>query len=58
LSLPEAVLLAFGELPEGERELLRLRVVEERPHREIAQRLHCSAPISRLRVSRHSDGFS
>jgi RNA polymerase sigma-70 factor (ECF subfamily) len=52
LSLPDAVLRAVGALPERERELLRLRVVEERPYREIAERLHCSPAVARLRVSR------
>ena len=52
LSLPEATLQAARELPAGERELLRLRVVEERPYREIAERLGCSEQAARLRVSR------
>src|SRR5262249_10534537 len=40
-SLPEAVLRALADLPESERELLRLRIVEERPYREIAASLRC-----------------
>ena len=52
LSLPEAALRAASELPAGERELLRLRVVEERPYREIAEHLGCSEQAARLRVSR------
>jgi RNA polymerase sigma-70 factor (ECF subfamily) len=52
LSLPEAALRAVADLPEAERELLRLRVVEERPYREISRRLGCSPAVARLRVSR------
>src|SRR5262249_27009975 len=37
LSLPEAALRAVADLPEAERELLQLRVVEERPYREISR---------------------
>ena len=39
-------------MPERERELLRLRVVEERPYPEIATRLRCTPALARLRVSR------
>lgn len=52
LSLPSAVLRAVADLPESERQLLVLRLVEERPYREIAQRLHCTPVAARLRVSR------
>jgi RNA polymerase sigma-70 factor, ECF subfamily len=52
LSLPEAALTAIAALPQGERELLLLRVVEERPYREIAVRLRCSPQTARARVSR------
>lgn len=52
LSFPSAVLRAFADLPDSERELLVLRLVEERPYREIAQRLHCTPVAARLRVSR------
>jgi RNA polymerase sigma-70 factor (ECF subfamily) len=52
LSLPQAVLAALADLPDAERELLRLRVVEERPYREIAARLRCSPAHARVRVSR------
>jgi RNA polymerase sigma factor (sigma-70 family) len=52
LSLHEAALAAVAELPEADRELLRLRVVEERPYREISERLRCSPAVARLRVSR------
>src|SRR5262245_65833866 len=52
LSLPEAALSALAALPEQERELLLLRLVEERPYREIAERLRCSPQTARARVSR------
>jgi len=52
LSFPSAVLQAFADLPDSERELLVLRLVEERPYREIAQRLQCTPVAARLRVSR------
>ena len=52
LSFPSAVLRAFVDLPDSERELLVLRLVEERPYREIAQRLQCTPVAARLRVSR------
>jgi RNA polymerase sigma factor (sigma-70 family) len=52
LSLPEAALRAIADLPDAERELLDLRVVQERPYWEIAERLRCSPQAARLRVSR------
>jgi RNA polymerase sigma-70 factor (ECF subfamily) len=52
LSLPEAALRAIAELPESERELLDLRVVQERPYSEIADRLSTTPEAARLRVSR------
>jgi RNA polymerase sigma-70 factor (ECF subfamily) len=52
VSFPAAVLRAFAALPESERELLALRLVEDRPYSEIAQRLHCTPVAARLRVSR------
>jgi RNA polymerase sigma factor (sigma-70 family) len=52
LSLPEATLQAIAELSADEREVLRLRIVEERPYREIAARLGCTTTAARLRVSR------
>jgi len=52
LSLPAAALRAVRDLPESEREILTLRVVEERPYREIAEQLGCSSQAARLRVSR------
>jgi RNA polymerase sigma-70 factor (ECF subfamily) len=52
LSFPTAVLRAFADLPDSERELLVLRLVEGRPYGEIAQRLQCTPVAARLRVSR------
>jgi len=52
LSFPSAVLRAVANLPDPERELLVLRLVEERPYREIAQCLDCTPVAARLRVSR------
>lgn len=51
-TLPEAVRAAVGGLPDAERELLRLRVVEERPYRDIAAQLACTPEAARVRVSR------
>ncbi len=52
LSLPAAALRAIRDLRPSEREILTLRVVEERPYREIAERLGCTSQAARLRVSR------
>jgi RNA polymerase sigma-70 factor (ECF subfamily) len=52
LSFPSAVLVAFASLPEPEREILTLRLVENRPYKDIAERLHCTPVAARLRVSR------
>jgi DNA-directed RNA polymerase specialized sigma24 family protein len=52
LSFPSAVLREVANLPDSERELLVLRLVEERPYREIARRLQCTPVAARLRVSR------
>ena len=52
LSFPSAVLRAVANLPNSERELLILRLVEQRPYVEIAQRLQCTPVAARLRVSR------
>ena len=50
LSAPER--RAIASLPAQDRELLRLRVIEERPYREIAVRLRCTPQAARHRVSR------
>jgi RNA polymerase sigma-70 factor (ECF subfamily) len=52
LSLPEAAVRAIASLPDSERELLDLRVVEERSYSDIARRLRCTPQAARLRVSR------
>lgn len=52
LSLPEAAVRAIAELPPADRELLDLRVVQERPYWDIAARLRCTPQAARLRVSR------
>jgi RNA polymerase sigma-70 factor (ECF subfamily) len=51
-SLSESERLALGSLPERDRELLQLRVVEERPYSDIAVRLRCTPQAARHRVSR------
>jgi RNA polymerase sigma factor (sigma-70 family) len=52
LSFPSAVICAFASLPEAERQLLVLRLVEDRPYREIAVLLDCTPTAARLRFSR------
>jgi RNA polymerase sigma factor (sigma-70 family) len=52
LSLPEAALKAVADLPEADRQVLDLRVVEGRPYNEIAAALSCTQVAARLRVSR------
>ncbi len=52
LSLPEAALKAVADLPEADRQVLDLRVVEGRPYTEIAAALSCTQVAARLRVSR------
>ena len=52
LSLPEAALKAIADLPEADRQVLDLRVVEGRPYNEIAAELSCTQVAARLRVSR------
>jgi RNA polymerase sigma factor (sigma-70 family) len=43
---------ALGGLPAEQREALRLRVVEELPYPEVAERLNVTEPTARARVSR------
>ena len=43
---------ALAELPLEQREALHLRVVEERPYREVAQTLGITEDTARARVSR------
>jgi RNA polymerase sigma factor (sigma-70 family) len=52
LSLSDEKRRALASLPKKDRELLRLRVIEERPYREIAAQLECTPRAARLRVSR------
>jgi RNA polymerase sigma-70 factor (ECF subfamily) len=52
LSLPEAALKAIADLPETDRRVLDLRIVEGRRYREIAAQLNCTQVAARLRVSR------
>jgi RNA polymerase sigma-70 factor (ECF subfamily) len=51
-SLSESERRALASLPARDRELLRLRVVEERSYRDIAARLRCTPQAARHRVSR------
>lgn len=46
------VATAFGELPDDQRDALRLRVVDERPYEEVARQLGISEQTARARVSR------
>ncbi len=50
--LREALAEALGTLPDGQREALRLRVLEGMPYAEVASRLLCSEENARQRVSR------
>jgi RNA polymerase sigma-70 factor (ECF subfamily) len=50
--LREAIGEALASLSAGERDVLRLRVVEERPYREVARELGISEQTARARVSR------
>ena len=52
LSLPEAALKAIADLPDADRRVLDLRVVEGRRYDEIAAELSCTKVAARLRVSR------
>jgi RNA polymerase sigma factor (sigma-70 family) len=52
LSLSDEKRRALASLPQEDRELLRLRVIEERPYREVAAQLECTPQAARLRVSR------
>jgi RNA polymerase sigma factor (sigma-70 family) len=47
-----AVSAAFDELRADQREALRLRVIEGRSYREVAEALGCSQEVARSRVSR------
>lgn len=49
---PAVVLLALGELPQGQADAVRLRVVDELSYAEIADRLGCRPGAARVRVHR------
>jgi RNA polymerase sigma-70 factor (ECF subfamily) len=46
------LVLALAQLPEGQRKAVRLRVVDELPYAQVAQRLGCSEGAARVRVTR------
>jgi RNA polymerase sigma-70 factor (ECF subfamily) len=50
--LSESDRRTLASLPQQDRELLRLRVIEERSYRDIAGRLRCTPQAARHRVSR------
>jgi RNA polymerase sigma factor (sigma-70 family) len=52
LSPRQALLDALDDLPEHERQALELRIVEELPYPEVAERLAIRPAAARLRVSR------
>ncbi|HTE63061.1 MAG TPA: RNA polymerase sigma factor [Solirubrobacteraceae bacterium] len=50
--LREAVRLCFEDLPPGQRDAVRLRIIDELPYSHVALRLGVSEPTARARVSR------
>jgi RNA polymerase sigma factor (sigma-70 family) len=52
LSPPRSLARALAELPEHERDALELRIVDELPYEEVAERLEIRPAAARLRVSR------
>jgi RNA polymerase sigma-70 factor, ECF subfamily len=42
----------LAELPDDQREAVRLRVLEDVPYQEIARRMKITAQVARARVSR------
>ena len=50
--VPDNCAAEESELPEGEREALELRVIDELPYPELAARLDIAPAAARLRVSR------
>jgi RNA polymerase sigma-70 factor (ECF subfamily) len=50
--LRERVAAVFAELSDGQRDALRLRVIDERPYAEVALMLGVSEQTVRARVSR------
>ena len=53
----EAALAALADLPEDQRDAVRMRVVEERAYGEIALAAHTSESVVRKRVSRGLAGM-
>jgi RNA polymerase sigma-70 factor (ECF subfamily) len=51
-ALRDRVGAALADLPVDQREALRLRIVQELPYPEVAERLNVSEPAARARVSR------
>lgn len=51
-SLSESERRVLASLPQRDRELLKLRVIDEQSYREIALRLRCTPQAARRRVSR------
>jgi RNA polymerase sigma factor (sigma-70 family) len=43
---------ALSALPSGQERAVRLRIIDQLPYREVAQRLECSEGAARVRVSR------
>jgi RNA polymerase sigma factor (sigma-70 family) len=58
LSLPEAALRAVAGLPEADRQVLNLRVVEGRPYREIAAQLSCTSSATAATFTPRSSAIS
>jgi RNA polymerase sigma-70 factor (ECF subfamily) len=52
LAARPALAAALAELPPGEREAVRLRVLDELPYEEVAAQLAIGEPAARQRVSR------
>jgi RNA polymerase sigma factor (sigma-70 family) len=50
--LRDAVTASLAELPAEQREAVRMRVLEDLPYQEIAERMSTSADTARARVSR------
>ncbi len=50
--LSEAVAVRMAELPQAQREAVRLHVIEELPYEQVAERIHTTPEAARVRVSR------
>lgn len=48
----DVILEALSTLPEDQREAVRLRVIDGRSYRQVAETLGCTEPTARARVSR------